>query len=181
MINFIKIDGINEITRELVLYSDSITYNIDQTSSHSLKNNDIPNELPMLHNWLSKTFKLYPIIYKFYFLPPKTSMKPHIDHRGSYRIPWGLNIPVANANCAKLCFYECPEENIKTKIVGRHIAYAAPMDPTKMTLLNSYVVDAPCILRTDVMHDAINNSETLTRIMFLLRWNDSKKYEDLLI
>ena len=178
-VEFIKIPNIIKIQEELFEYSKCFEVGND-TTGINFNLRQVSYKLPNLEKWL-QNFKIYPTVAKFYFMPPNCELKPHADGTSKAPMLWGINIPVSNYKDSETYFYTCEDNNIENIFRWKvKKGFRKPIDASKLKLANTYTIDKPCIINTNIMHSATNHSND-TRIMLLLRWPlDTKSYEDII-
>jgi len=168
-VKFFKIDTLEHIQQELKSFANSFGLNDEQSAKgFNITPQIAKTKLPILDDWLNKTYNTYPVALKFYITPPHKTMHPHIDGNSINPFPFGINIPVENCSESETFFYACDKDNIREHNVGS-VTSRIPLDKTKLTLLKSYVIDKPCWINTSVMHSMKNYSKK-SRTMFLIRW-----------
>lgn len=108
-------------------------------------------------------------IYRFYITEPFGHLGAHIDGSKQLKVPFGMNIPVANCENTYHIFYHCDEDNIKNEYKSGYLNGCVPKDQTLITENSRLEIVKPYFTRNDVMHSVVNNNSTY-RVMFTVRW-----------
>lgn len=112
-------------------------------------------------------FRTVPILLRFYNTPPYYNMGPHIDNLGTAINKIGFNIPLLGTKNTLMNYYETDDENILIVPAGGLGKEPAQIvkDNSKLRLIDSVEIDKPTILRTDVMHDVINQNASYRLVL----------------
>lgn len=181
---FVEIENIDVIKNELI----ELGKIKSPKKNKNIFKSDLTNTCPTLYNFLEKSPSTYTC--KFYFTKTNDGMMPHID--GHKDLGWGLNIPVSNYEDSETLFYSCDESNMqhsnydfntkKSNIKGKmnpyHAQYMYAKDLNKLTIIEKFCMDKPCIFNTSVMH-SMKNYNDMTRIMFLARFHTHNSYDEI--
>lgn len=154
--------------------------------SQNLRHWDLPladfyKATPTFFKYITgNTFRSIPRLFRFYNSPPYFHMKPHIDNLSTAGNKIGFNIPLVGTKNTLMNYYETDNDNISiipNGGLGKEPAQI-PVDNTKLRLIDSIEIDKPTILRTDVMHDVVNNNNSY-RLVLGMKYM-GKKFEDVL-
>lgn len=113
--------------------------------------------LPNLQRLL-KSLGVTPNIYMYVVVEPHTRLMPHRDFADE---PWSLLVPIRNTKNTLLTFYDHPSDPIlKTAINGNGEETCWWwVNPADCTITHEIEVLQPMLIRTDVTHDVINNTD----------------------
>jgi|694.fasta_scaffold21455_9 hypothetical protein len=131
-----------------------------------LPKDQVETHAPTLYKYLLENFHRLPALYRFYNTPPFSNLVAHIDNT-----PWatnriGLNVPLAGVENTQMNYYTTPEDNLELRYAG-FVNEAAQFikDKSKLVLSDTVVVDQPTLLRTDCIHDVVNDNPTRRIVM----------------
>ena len=139
------------------------------------------NELhnfPTLMKYLSDISKL-PINkgapVKFFITGPGFKGPIHLDHDTTSRI--ALNIPVIGCEGTFLRYYETSEDNIVLLNPNPAISQGysfIPKDISLVTLIKELEFIEPYLVRTDKLHQSVNNTNKF-RVIVTVRWESNRQ------
>jgi hypothetical protein len=82
----------------------------------------------------------------------------------------GLNIPIIGYENTTMNWYDCPDDNLIDGNYGfNNITASRVVDFTKLTKVDTAIIDCPTFVRTDVVHGIINDNIT-RRLVLSLRF-----------
>lgn len=112
-----------------------------------------------------KIFRNTPKQFRFYNTPPYTNLGPHIDNVPTAKI--GLNIPLLNTKNTAMNYYDTPEDNLELQSEGGFGGLPAQVikDKRRLVLVDSIELDKPTLLRTDRIHEVINQNNSYRLIL----------------
>jgi hypothetical protein len=128
---------------------------------------------PVFFNYLKTHFYRLPILFRFYNTPPFSKVIPHIDNIPTALNKIGFNLPLAGTKNTSMSYYDTPKDNLQLS-TGFANMYPSQiiMDNTKLVLIDSFEVDQPTLLRTDVIH-AVDNPNDSYRLILSLKFAGS--------
>lgn len=123
---------------------------------------DAPRAFPLLCEYIVKNFYSFPILFRFYNSPPFSELSPHVDNVSGAANQIGFNIPVLGTSNTRMNYYDTPSDNIELQYTGGFGGLPTQLikDITKLVLTDSIEIDEPTLLRTDKIHEVVNNKET---------------------
>lgn len=142
--------------------------------SQNLRFWDIPfiefyKNTPVFFTYISKNFYKLPVLFRFYNTPPFGGLTPHIDNLKEARNKIALNIPLSGTKNTTMDYYSTIEDNVYvTHTEGKvYLPVQIIKDQSKLTLIDSLELDAPALVRTDVVHGVKNNNDSYRLTMSL--------------
>jgi hypothetical protein len=140
--------------------------------SQNLRYWDLPfiefyKSAPSFYNYMRENFYRFPSLFRFYNTPPFGSLGHHIDNLSNAANKIGLNIPLAGTKNTAMNYYDTPIDNLEISHNAGFNNMPAQLikDKTRLVLIDSLEVDQPTLLRTDVIHEVVNNNETYRLVM----------------
>lgn len=158
-------DKIQEELSKMVVIESGVT----KTHAFSIDERSMIKQCPIFMDWFIPRKKKAVRIYRFYITEPFGHLGAHIDGSKQLRVPFGMNIPVANCNNTYHIFYNCDEDNIKNEYKSGYLNGCVPKDRELITETARLEITKPYFTRNDVMHSVVNNNPTY-RVMFTVRW-----------
>jgi hypothetical protein len=139
---------------------------------------------PTFYNFIESRKKVPIRLCRFYLTPAYDNLVPHADGTSDYRSPIGLNIPIIGYQNTTMDWYSCPDDNFDNGALGFNKTPASRIiDFSKITKINSTVIDTPTFVRTDVVHGITNDNPT-RRLVLSLRFPYSftfgQQFEDVM-
>lgn len=156
---------VQEELAKMVLIESGVT----KTYAFSVDERVMIEQCPTLMNWLTPRKKRSVRIYRFYITEPYGCLGAHIDGSKELKVPFGMNIPVANCKNTHHIFYDCDEDNIRNEFKNGYLAGCVPIDHSLLKEKTRLEITTPYFTRNDVVHSVENNNPTY-RIMFTVRW-----------
>jgi hypothetical protein len=128
---------------------------------------DFYKHTPTFFNYMKENFHRFPILFRFYNSPPFYELVPHIDNMPNARNKIGFNIPLAGTKNTAMNYYSTTEDNLETKVTGGLGGHPAQFikDTNRLVLIDSFEVDQPTLLRTDVIHGVSNPNDSYRLIL----------------
>lgn len=140
--------------------------------SQNLRHWDVPfikfcKYTPVFFEYLIKNFYKMPILFRFYNSPPFYELVPHIDNVAAAANRIGFNIPLAGTKNTAMNYYDTSTDNLELRMSGGLGSLPTQFikDKTKLVLIDSFEVDQPTLLRTDVIHSVSNPNESYRLIL----------------
>ena len=129
--------------------------------------NKFKSNTPTFIDYMRRNFYRMPILYRFYNTPPFGKLGPHIDNGPAARNRIGFNIPLLGTDNTEMNYYDTPADNLElSPTIGfGHLPAQIIKDYSKLVLLDSVVIDKPTLLRTDAIHEVINNKDSYRLVM----------------
>lgn len=161
----IKISNFEIITTELLeLVSPQISQNLRYWD---LPVSEFFNSAPVFCKYISINFYRFPILFRFYNSPPHGGLGPHIDNLPTAKNRIGFNIPLAGTNNTTMNYYNTPSDNLE---IAHTVGFGSTpaqliKDISKLVLIDSFEVDQPTLLRTDVIHSVSNPNDSYRLIL----------------
>jgi hypothetical protein len=122
---------------------------------------DIYRYTPKLFCFLRENFHKFPILFRFYNSPPYYQMPPHIDNHPEAENKIGFNIPLLGTKDTTMNYYSTPDDNLRLTYTGfANMPAQTLKDYSKLTLLASFELDKPTLVRTDIIHDIVNQKDS---------------------
>jgi len=127
-----------------------------------------------------KTFRSFPTLFRFYNTPPYSNLGPHIDNVSTAPNKIGLNIPLLNTKNTAMNYYDTPEDNLELRSKGGFGGLPTQVikDTRRLVLVDSIELDKPTLLRTDRIHEVINQNNSY-RLVLGMKYI-GKQFEDVL-
>lgn len=115
----------------------------------------------------SNTFRSMPRLFRFYNTPPYDMLVPHIDNLVTAKNKIGFNIPLSGTKNTFMNYYTTTEDNIRITHHGGFGSMPAQVikDKSKLVLTDSIEIDKPTILRTDLIHEVINQNNSYRLVL----------------
>lgn len=166
---------------------DEILTMVNPQISQNLRYWDLPisefyKATPTFFKFLvGKTLRGLPKLFRFYNTPPYGMLGPHIDNLNEARNKIGFNIPLSGTKNTFMNYYTTSEDNIGVTQTGGFGSMPAQTikDKSKLVLIDSIEIDKPTILRTDIIHEVINQNDSY-RLVLGMKYI-GKKIEDVLV
>lgn len=113
------------------------------------------------------TFRSIPKLFRFYNTPPYGMLGPHIDNFNTAKNKIGFNIPLSGTKNTFMNYYTTTEDNIDIARDGGFGSAPAQIvkDESKLVLIDSIEIDKPTILRTDLIHEVINQNNSYRLVL----------------
>jgi hypothetical protein len=112
---------------------------------------------------------------KFFITGPGVKGTIHMDHDTTSRI--ALNIPVKGCEGTFLRYYETSEDNIvlsdPNPTISQGYSYI-PKDLSLVTLIKELEFIEPHLVRTDKLHQSVNNTNKF-RVIATVRWDSTRQ------
>lgn len=151
-----------------------------KTYAISVDTHDILNSCPILKSILEQRIKVEMIdLFRFYVTPAGTKMGIHIDG-SSPKVPFGLNFPVFNSADNYMNWYDIPEDQMHLFDAHKKYGYMPSFIPKKgadLKIIQSKQIDKPYFVKTDIMHNVVNNTDN-DRIILSVRFLLDKAIQD---
>lgn len=139
---------------------------------------------PSFFKFMEQRRKVDIRLCRFYLMPPNDSLLLHIDGFSFFRSPIGLNFPVIGVENTSMDWYTCPDDNFINGHYGfNKIASAQIIDFSKVTKVESTIIDCPTFVRTDIVHGVINSKDTprlVLSVRFPFTKNSGQQFEDVM-
>lgn len=164
----VNIPKFNEVQQEL-LNMVTIQPSVTKTFAFSVDEPTMIENCPLFMDWLTPRKKKKVRLYRFYITEPYGHLGAHIDGIKKLKVPFGLNIPVANCENTFHVFYDCEEDNFETEFKEGYLGGCTPKDHSLLNEISRLEITRPYFTRNDIMHAVENNNPTY-RIMFTVRW-----------
>ena len=108
----------------------------------------------------------------------------HIDGLTNNRSPIGLNIPIIGYENTTMDWYDCPDNNLIDGNYGfNNITASRVVNFTKLTKVDTAIIDCPTFVRTDVVH-GVQNFNSSQRLVLSIRFpyvgTFGKQFEDVM-
>ncbi len=133
-------------------------------------------QVPTLYNFLNNNKKIPVRFCRFYLTPPFKNLRPHIDGLTTNKSPIGLNIPIIGYEDTVMNWYQCDDNNLIDGPYGfNKVTASRVVNLNKLVKIASTVVDSPTFVRTDVVHEVINQKST-PRLVLSIRFLYDKKF-----
>jgi hypothetical protein len=128
---------------------------------------DFYKSTPVFFNYLKTHFHRFPILFRFYNTPPFGHIVPHIDNMPDARNKIGFNLPLAGTKNTAMNYYSTPADNLEIMKTGGFGGHPLQFikDKTKLVLMDSFEVDQPTLVRTDVIHAVDNPNDSYRLIL----------------
>ena len=128
---------------------------------------DFYKHTPTFFNYIKENFYRFPILFRFYNTPPNGMLIPHIDNLVTAPNKIGFNIPLSGTKNTFMNYYTTPEDNLGVTLNGGFGSMPAQIikDKTKLVLIDSFEVDQPTLLRTDMIHSVDNPNDSYRLIL----------------
>jgi hypothetical protein len=165
----IDIPDLNQIQEELYQIV-NIKQGITKTHAFSVDESTMIDNCPLFMDWFLPRKKEKVRLYRFYVTEPYGHLGAHIDGNKFCKVPFGMNIPVANCEHTYHIFYDCDEENIINELKNGYLAGCVPKDRSLLKEKCRLEITRPYFTRNDILHSIENNNPTY-RVMFTVRWN----------
>jgi hypothetical protein len=140
--------------------------------SQNLRYWDVPlieiyKSSPSIFNYIRENFYRFPTLFRFYNTPPFGGLGPHIDNLSTAKNKIGFNIPLVGTNNTAMNYYTTPEDNLEiSHTIGfGNLPAQLIKDQNRLVLLDSFEVDQPTLLRTDVIHSISNPNDSYRLIL----------------
>lgn len=160
------------IVPDFEVIKDEILELVAPQISQNLRFWDVPfiefyKSTPSFYNYMRENFHRFPSLFRFYNSPPYGGLGPHIDNLSTAKNKIGFNIPLAGTKNTVMNYYTTPEDNLEiSHTVGfGNLPAQLIKDKSRLVLIDSLEVDQPTLLRTDVIHEVVNNNETYRLVM----------------
>jgi hypothetical protein len=179
-----EIEQLSDIQRELYTYVKVLVESRTRYFIGKYVPFDELYKFPTLIKYLSGISKLpihnsAPI--KFFITGPGVKGTIHMDHDTTSRI--ALNIPVIGCEGTFLRYYETSEDNISLSdpnpVISQGYSYI-PKDKSMVTLVKELEFIEPYLVRTDKLHQSVNNTNKF-RVIATVRWESNRhltEFED---
>jgi len=139
---------------------------------------------PSFFKFMEQRRKVDIRLCRFYLTPPNGFLIPHIDGISFFRSPIGLNFPVIGVENTSMDWYTCPDNNFISGNCGfNKIAATQIKDFSKITKVESTIIDCPTFVRTDIVHGVINSKDTprlVLSVRFPFTKNSGQQFEDVM-
>lgn len=142
---------------------------VTKTHAYSVDEKLMAERCPLFMSWFLPRKKQNVRIYRFYITEPFGHLGAHIDGGKILKVPFGMNIPVANCENTSHIFYDCDEDNIQTELKEGYLGGCVPKDRSLIKEISRLEITKPYFTRNDVLHSVENNNPTY-RVMFTIRW-----------
>jgi hypothetical protein len=156
----------------LKVMSNEILTMVSPQISQNLRFWDLPvidfyKHTPTFFNYIKENFYRFPILFRFYNTPPNGMLIPHIDNLVTAPNKIGFNIPLSGTKNTFMNYYTTPEDNLGVTLNGGFGSMPAQIikDKTKLVLIDSFEVDQPTLLRTDMIHSVDNPNDSYRLIL----------------
>ncbi len=148
----------------LKLSSNQISQNLRYWDIHLY---EFCKKTPTFLNYIVCNFHSLPILFRFYNTPPHGKLGAHIDNGQSAENRIGFNIPLSGTANTEMNYYDTPPDNLELKpaIGFGEMPAQIIKDHSKLIFLDKLVVDKPTLLRTDVIHEVINNNDSYRLVL----------------
>jgi hypothetical protein len=140
--------------------------------SQNLRYWDVPlieiyKSSPSIFNYIRENFYRFPVLFRFYNSPPFYDLVPHIDNMPDAKNKIGFNIPLAGTKNTAMNYYSTPADNLETRETGGlgRLPTQFIKDKTRLVLIDTFEVDQPTLLRTDVIHSVSNPNDSYRLIL----------------
>ena len=139
---------------------------------------------PLLHEFVDSRKRIPIRLCRFYLTPKYDVLIPHIDGLTNNRSPIGLNIPIIGYENTTMNWYDCPDDNLTDGNYGfNNITASRVVDFTKLTKVDTAIIDCPTFVRTDVVH-GVQNFNSSQRLVLSIRFpyvaTFGKQFEDVM-
>ena len=176
----IKIKNFNTIQKELIdlIPVEKLNLKGSEVESWIIDQSILLSACPELNNFLAPRLRKSISQVKFYVSPVGAGTKYHTD--GTHlRQPFGLSLPLQNTKNTYLNWYKEDSDNFRVRRLNEEPLYNSflhtiqeiytPVDANKLELVGSHEILDPAFTRSDLMHNVVNNSDSV-RIIVVLRW-----------
>ena len=157
---------------EFELIRDELLKFVEPQISQQLRYWDI-NYIEFLKNtprfirYISKMLYRPPVLFRFYNTPPFSKLAPHVDNLADSANKIGFNIPLLNTENTLMKYYETTADNMEIAPSAGFASMPAQLiiDTRKLVLLDSFVLDKPAIVRTDIIHEVVNDNDSYRLVL----------------
>jgi hypothetical protein len=162
----LDIENFDVITDELLQYvQPQIAENLRYWD---ISAQDLSKNTPLFFNFVEQNFYMLPILFRFYHIPPFSTLAPHIDNTKEAKNKIGFNIPLYGTKNSTMDYYTTPEENLELTYNGfAKMPTQLIKDKSKLVHVDSVEIDRPTLVRTDMIHGVINQKDTRRLVLGL--------------
>jgi hypothetical protein len=129
---------------------------------------DFEKFTPMFYGYILKNFYNFPKLFRFYNTPPFGNLHTHIDSLPTSKQRIGFNIPLAGTTNTFMNYYNTPSDNLfqpPFRGFGSTGQVMLVKDKTKLELIDSFELNQPALIRTDVVHSVINPNKSYRLVL----------------
>ena len=121
---------------------------------------------PTFFKYISSNFYRLPILFRFYNTPPYGKLVAHIDNTQEAKNKIGFNFPLLGTTNTQMNFYYSPPDNVDLQYAGfEDMPVQLIKDKSKLILADSIEIDKPTLLRTDSIHEVVNNNNSYRLVL----------------
>lgn len=128
---------------------------------------EIHKKTPTFFDYIRQNFYRMPALFRFYNTPPFGRLGAHIDNSQIAKNRIGFNIPLLGTANTEMNYYDSPSDNLELSPTVGFGSMPAQLikDRSKLVFLDRVVIDKPTLLRTDVIHEVVNNNDSYRLVL----------------